>query len=788
MGEYKLIGFFLVLTIYKSECWLFQGRGDVGKSAVAIEAKGQAGRFEMKAADDKFLVQAQPYLQLSPLDKCNYLVINHIKKSCSDMAEEELNKMAVHLLNCQLLSENRPEYQCEESMSIGECTSQMDPTMWNAYQIVANRARAVCYSTRQQIFRIKTEAAVNQLVQTSQDQITSMEKLTEDQAMLGKITTETMQKVDSTQQEMLLRHERIKSSQAEMEQHIVKNLKSLTREKSLIAAGQKEIADMTEGLRAKLERTATVMEKQGEIQAGTHEEILKDLANIREQAQEVMEKMSGNAATMAAYQTMTATHYEETLASLKQVNDSVNFVIATVNTLQEGLYEKMGWIEVALGGTGDKVAFLKTVCSHILYLLLAVLSAIFLRTPPFTRLFLLLLIPLNALAEIRQKSSLDFTLMTLFILLTATANFTFNLARAIFATSSFSTSPKSAATDEPISTALATQPGLELTLSKSRKSSSSRRKRSRSRSRGRRVSTSSSSEDTSAEDTMEASTDPTFVPDSELEETMPSRLSSTLIGNANHLTHNFGSSDVLPCLPGINSLANFGTLVPNPVVGFPDRSYSDTALSSLRLVGSGGGKATSGPPAAPLVSAPPPLQRQVLANVTLNASAFPKASSNASKASEVNSSGYSSATSTATGADEDTKATDSTLRRSRRRSTSRGRVGRPETPERQSDKENNDVTLRSQSLITQHFGEVDGGAGRGKTPPQRLSATFDGRSQTPPFGAPKTPPRGRTPPRGANVSKFPCAAQTKNGGNCRNWAQSGRDFCGMHLGRSPAKL
>ena len=136
------------------------------------------------------------------------------------MSEEELNKMAVHLLNCQLEIENRPTFECEESMSIGtsmeddrsfekkkeygatenvtamvkitcfilgECTSKMDATEWNGYQIVANRARAVCYTTRQQIFRIKTEAAVNKLVQTSQEQISGMEKLREDQQMLGKV-------------------------------------------------------------------------------------------------------------------------------------------------------------------------------------------------------------------------------------------------------------------------------------------------------------------------------------------------------------------------------------------------------------------------------------------------------------------------------------------------------------------------------------------------------------------------------------------------------------------------
>ena len=56
--------------------------------------------------------------------------------------------------------------------------------------------------------------------------------------------------------------------------------------------------------------------------------------------------------------------------------------------------------------------------SHVLYLLVVVISAAFLQTPPFSRLLLLLLVPLNAWAEIKQKPSLGFTAMITFILLT----------------------------------------------------------------------------------------------------------------------------------------------------------------------------------------------------------------------------------------------------------------------------------------------------------------------------------------------------------------------------------
>ena len=53
----------------------------------------------------------------------------------------------------------------------------MDPTTWNAYQIVSNRARALCYATRQQQFRMKTEYTVNKLVYTTQEQLDTMTEI-----------------------------------------------------------------------------------------------------------------------------------------------------------------------------------------------------------------------------------------------------------------------------------------------------------------------------------------------------------------------------------------------------------------------------------------------------------------------------------------------------------------------------------------------------------------------------------------------------------------------------------
>nr|CAI5868800.1 unnamed protein product [Callosobruchus analis] len=65
------------------------------------------------------------------------------------MNDEQLAKMAVHLLNCQSYIEGRPTYACSDEMSIRECTKHMDSDTWTSYHLMSNRARAVCYAIRQ---------------------------------------------------------------------------------------------------------------------------------------------------------------------------------------------------------------------------------------------------------------------------------------------------------------------------------------------------------------------------------------------------------------------------------------------------------------------------------------------------------------------------------------------------------------------------------------------------------------------------------------------------------------
>lgn len=71
----------------------------------------------------------------------------------------------------------------------------MDAHTWNTYHIVSNRARSVCYATRQQQFRRQTEMAVNKLSAATIEQLQAMEDLASTQHQI-KQTTEGSLKVN----------------------------------------------------------------------------------------------------------------------------------------------------------------------------------------------------------------------------------------------------------------------------------------------------------------------------------------------------------------------------------------------------------------------------------------------------------------------------------------------------------------------------------------------------------------------------------------------------------------
>ena len=53
----------------------------------------------------------------------------------------------------------------------------MDSDTWNAYHIVSNRARSICYSMRQTEFRMQTEKTVNHLANAALENVNMLKNL-----------------------------------------------------------------------------------------------------------------------------------------------------------------------------------------------------------------------------------------------------------------------------------------------------------------------------------------------------------------------------------------------------------------------------------------------------------------------------------------------------------------------------------------------------------------------------------------------------------------------------------
>ncbi|XP_066434995.1 protein brambleberry-like [Eleutherodactylus coqui] len=373
--------------------------------------------FEMTTTDDKFLAEAK-HLELSPLDGCHYRVVSQLRVSCTEMSEEEIAKLGVSLFNCQAEVEERRTYPCTDDMTLAECTSSMDPDTWNAYHIVSNRARSVCYATRQLHFRRQTELTVNTLVSTAVNQLEAMKMLKDSQEELKELTAESLQRVLSSQNDLLTRQQQLQSNQEKIEGSIGGNLELLADEKALIASGHHLVADMIEGIARKMENVSGHLKEQdAELHKG-HKTTLADLSEVRNRTQEIYSKIESNLELFLLYQNQSALYYEVLTEKLQRMNRSLSTVLYAMEHLHRSVEHRLTYIQGFITWAGGNLNAIYTCVLHGAYFLLLALLMTFLQTPGFSRAVLLVLIVLNALCELNHNTSLGFSSLTALLVCT----------------------------------------------------------------------------------------------------------------------------------------------------------------------------------------------------------------------------------------------------------------------------------------------------------------------------------------------------------------------------------
>jgi hypothetical protein len=413
-----LLAFVLVLPKSRG-WWLFDDPPEISRVKMSKESdeSREIVQFEALSAEDKFLAIAKEYLDLPALDRCQHKVMDELKKACNDISEEELAKLSVALLNCQSDSEGRPTYSCTVDMTIAECTAPMDPNTWNAYHIVSNRARSVCYATRQNQFRRRTEMAVNKLALATQEQISTMDKLKEDQETMQEAALASLDSVKTQQEELFHQHKHLKNAHRLLKTNIITNMDQLAKEKSIIAQSQDQLVEMTESVLEKLENATDQVKSQSEGSREQHQELLKDLGKLKEKAKQVWDKMDESISKLSSAQDQTATQYQRTLEDLKQINETINYILRVIDSLDYAINTQLSWLVGHIGGAASGLELVLVLGGHAAFLLLAAFILIFVQAPSLPRIVLLVLVVANTLSALQWQSSLD--LLTLAVLLAA---------------------------------------------------------------------------------------------------------------------------------------------------------------------------------------------------------------------------------------------------------------------------------------------------------------------------------------------------------------------------------
>ena len=384
--------------------------------------------YESMTEDEKFLQEAAKFTDIqlsSPLETCQHKVIMRIRTSCSDMTEEELAKLSVNLLNCQSAVEGRKMFPCTEEMSLKQCTTDMDADMWNAYHLMSNRARAVCYAARSTQFRALTELTVNKLMETAHTQIKTLGSLKDSQDRLEEQTVQALSSVTEGNQALLEQQRHLKDAQAAAYNLVTTNLRDLSNERALIRTGHTQLAAMAEDIRTKLEEASQNLEQQAIERGENQQEILQDLMNIQEQAELIWDKIESSTNRIFTQHEDALVQYEQTLQKLAQINETIQFIWNITNTMRSEMDQKLNWLTDYIGDTGEQMQKMYRTGLHIVYLLCAMIVAAFLQAPLLTRITILGIVPLNLASYLKHgmDACLDFTSLTALIFLITAMHF-----------------------------------------------------------------------------------------------------------------------------------------------------------------------------------------------------------------------------------------------------------------------------------------------------------------------------------------------------------------------------
>lgn len=183
-----------------------------------------------------------------------FQIILLLRNSCSSLDDEQVGKLAVLLMNCQLQSEGRRGYECTEGMALEQCTSSIPEDAQHLYHDFQNRAKTICLVIRQDQFRGLAEITVNNLIASAHENINLMTDLKKSQHEMQRVSLNAIEEIADNGLKLLEQQQdllKIAESQRINSDH---NLQLVLRERNVLKAGHMEISSVIMDLKSQMRK------------------------------------------------------------------------------------------------------------------------------------------------------------------------------------------------------------------------------------------------------------------------------------------------------------------------------------------------------------------------------------------------------------------------------------------------------------------------------------------------------------------------------------------------------
>ena len=161
------------------------------QSLPSVSLRVDEGR---KVLGEKRLKEVQQKAGDSP---CWKEAVSKLNSTCRLLSDIEQSRLAVAFANCHLGKSARQTYPCTNSMSVEECTKDMDAVGFQTYTEFFTHTGHICYFLQSELWQERTENVITRLSDTSDEAVAKLEEALKYHEMMDKKQNEALSNQDT---------------------------------------------------------------------------------------------------------------------------------------------------------------------------------------------------------------------------------------------------------------------------------------------------------------------------------------------------------------------------------------------------------------------------------------------------------------------------------------------------------------------------------------------------------------------------------------------------------------